>query len=80
MKERCLTIRHCPDRVHKTLLERARSNNRSLNSETLEVLASSLMIQKRLPEAELRERIEALPWQKGLTDEETRKAILEGRK
>jgi len=80
MKERCLTIRGCPDRVHRALQERARQHNRSLNSETLEVLTASLVPPKRLSESELRHRIEALPFKTGLTESEARAAIREGRK
>ena len=80
MKERCLTIRGCPDRVHRALRERARRHKRSLNSETLELLTASLVPPRRFSESDLRRRIEALPFKAGLTESEARAAIREGRK
>jgi plasmid stability protein len=81
VKTACLTIRQCPLDLHSALKTRAQKNRRTLNAETIEVLAGALAANGQKPgEAELLHRIHALPSGRRMTLQETRAAIQEGRK
>jgi len=69
-----MTIRDCPEQVHRALSERAATHKRSLNSEAIVVLESALM-PPRMSEAELRRAIHAIPSKAGLSLAEVRTAI-----
>ena len=80
MKNVCLTIRHCPEEIHRALRQNARFNKRSLNAETIHVLSQSVREKSALSERDLLKTIQNLPLTVKFSEIETRLAIREGRK
>lgn len=79
MKTTSLTVRKCPVALHAALKNRAKAHRRTLNAETLEVLASAVGNGRRLSETELRRQLRSIPSKARLSLAETRAAIREGR-
>ena len=77
----CLTFRNVPVALRDELKRRAKANKRSLNAEGVTLLGEVLQSRTLLPEKEILRRLDAYKkrWP-GLTLEETRAAIREGRK